>query len=83
MTQQSAMDVVVMDDKTINVWGVPEVTVWSRSPLLELLRASEFPERTEKALRASAADAADRCAPQLFGVGADPVDHPRRGPVDS
>jgi len=23
------------------------------------------------------------CAPQLFGVGADPVDHPRRGPMDS
>jgi hypothetical protein len=23
------------------------------------------------------------CAPQLFGVGADQVDHPRRGPVDS
>ncbi len=22
------------------------------------------------------------CAPQLFGVGADPVDHPKRGPVD-
>jgi hypothetical protein len=23
------------------------------------------------------------CAPQLFGVGADQLDHPRRGPVDS
>jgi hypothetical protein len=27
--------------------------------------------------------AGDPCAPQLFGAGADQVDHPRRGPVDS
>lgn len=39
-----------MDDKGIQVWVVPTVTVWSRSPLLELLRSSELPESPEKPL---------------------------------
>lgn len=54
------MDVMVTNDEAINDWSVPRVAGWYQSPLLELLKRSEFSEVT-KTLRASAADAAD-CA---------------------
>jgi hypothetical protein len=44
-------------------------------------RATETREATD--LRQAQNPKRLACAPQLFGVGADPVDHPRRGPVDS